>query len=284
MMQQRAEIEPACLCARSRVAIIRIPSGSPALNLRRPSAHLMPEQSNGILLIEAPGLARGRWSLALVLGTALALVALIASELVTGLVLGFPVEGIDVALVGLLRILLVPLAIWIGLRPVGIGFRQLGLRGPRVGVDALAGLAVASGFALLQFGVIIPMTGGAARSDLVVESARIGDTWTGVAGFLILALTGAPAEEVLFRGHILTTLRNAFGPTRWSLPTASAIIILAFGFLHGYQGWAGVVDTGLYGGLVLTVLFLWRGGRLTAPIVAHAGWNVLATIGIYLWY
>jgi hypothetical protein len=244
----------------------------------------MPQQSSSILLVEASGQARGRWTVALVLGTTLAFVALIASELVAGLVLGFPVAGADVALMGVLRILLVPLAIWIGLRPVGIGFRELGLRGPLVGPDALAGLAVAVGFTLLQFGVIIPLTGGAARGDLVVESARIGDTWIGVAGFLILAVTGAPAEEVLFRGHILTTLRNAFGPTRWSLAMASAIMILAFGFLHGYQGWAGVVDTGLYGGLVLTVLFLWRGGRLTAPIVAHAGWNALATIGIYLWY
>lgn len=244
----------------------------------------MPEPSSRLLLIDSSELMRGRWTMAFGLGTILALLALISSELFTGLLLGFPVEGADMALMGTLRIILVPLAIWLGTRPVGIGFRELGLRGPRVRSDAFLGAALALAFTLLQFGLLIPLTGGATRSDLVVESARIGDTWISVAGFLVLALTGAPAEEMLFRGHVLTTLRNSFGSSQWSLGLASGITIVAFGLLHGYQGWAGVLDTGLYGGVVLTALFLWRGGRLTAPIVAHAGWNALATVGVYLWY
>jgi hypothetical protein len=110
--------------------------------------------------------------------------------------------------------------------------REIGLRGPHVRADALIGLAVALAFAALQFGVLIPATGGAERSDIVVNAAQIGES----------------------------------------------------SLLHGYQGWAGVIDAGFFGGLVLTGLFLWRRGRPTACVVAHAAWNSLATIGIWLWY
>src|SRR5690606_21267269 len=200
------------------------------------------------------------------------------------LILGFPLQGADVSMVGIFRLVLVPTALWLGLRPVRIGFSELGLRRPHFRSDSLLGAAVAIGFAVLQFGVLFPATGGAGRSDLIVESAQIGDSWIGVLGYIILAWTGAPAEELLFRGHFLTTLRNTFGSATWSLPLACALTIVVFALLHGYQGWAGVVDTGLYGGLLLTGLFLWSGGRLTACTVAHAGWNTLAPIGIYLWY
>ena len=59
---------------------------------------------------------------------------------------------------------------------------------------------------------------------------------------------------------------------------------MGFAFSHGYQGWAGIVDTGIYGGLVLSLLYWWRGGRLAAPVFAHIGWNLIAALGIYFLY
>lgn len=44
------------------------------------------------------------------------------------------------------------------------------------------------------------------------------------------------------------------------------------------------LDTGLYGGVILTVLFILTKGRLIACAVAHAGWNTLGVIGLSLWY
>jgi len=40
----------------------------------------------------------------------------------------------------------------------------------------------------------------------------------------------------------------------------------------------------MFGGLALTLLFLWRRGRLTSCAVAHAAWNSLAATGIWLCY
>ena len=161
--------------------------------------------------------------------------------------------------------------------------RDVGLVADRWRQDAAVGAAVAVGFALLQAIVLIPATGGAGRSDVVANAAQIGDTVGGVFGFVALAWTGAFAEELFFRGLFLTAVWGALGRSAGALAVAVVATTALFAAGHGYQGWAGVIDTGLYGGLSMSLLYLWRGRRLTAPIVAHALWNTLATIGIALW-
>lgn len=243
----------------------------------------MPRARSEPLYLGSHAAGRGRWWASFLFGTALALAALVASQVLASIVLG-RLEGLGYGLVGIAQAVLVPLAVWIGLRPVGLSLDRIGLRGPRVARDAALGLAVAVVFAILQFTILIPMTGGAERKDVVTNVAQIGGSLGGVAGFIILAWTGGFAEELLFRGHLLTSLRNALGESRAALIVASATTVVVFAALHGYQGWAGVLDTGLYGGLILTVLFVATEGRLTACVVAHAVWNTLATIGLYLWY
>jgi membrane protease YdiL (CAAX protease family) len=227
--------------------------------------------------------SRSRWWASSLLGTTLGLAAIIASYLLAGITLS-RVEGLGYALVGIAQALLVPLAVWIGLKPVSLSLRHIGLRGPQIARDAALGLTVAVVFAILQFMILIPATGGAARDDIVTNVAQIGDGVDGVVGFIVLAWTGGLAEELLFRGHLLTSLRNALGESTSALTVASVTTVVVFAALHGYQGWAGVLDTGLYGGVILTLLFILTEGRLTACFVAHAGWNTLATIGLYLWY
>lgn len=226
---------------------------------------------------------RWRWTVAALLGTLLGLGAIVLSSVATTVALG-TVEGLGFALVGLLQAALVPVAVWAGLRPVGLSLSDIGVRGPELVRDAALGLTVALVFAIVQFAVLIPATGGAERSDVVAAMDQIGGSPSGLVGLIVLAWTGGVAEELLFRGHFLHTVRNAFGHSNVALAGAGVLTVLLFGALHGYQGWAGVIDTGLYGGVVLTVLFVLRGGRLTACAVAHAGWNTLAALGLYLWY
>ena len=227
--------------------------------------------------------SKGRWAGALLLGMVLFLIAVFASHLLPQVVLGLPMEGPTYALVGVLQAMLVPVALAFGLRPVRLRLRDIGLTAVQWRSDVLIGAAVAVAFALLQFLIVIPNTGGAARSDVAMNSAQIGDSPWGVVGFIVLAWTGGFAEELFFRGHFFNTLQGLLGGSRAALYGAAAATVLLFAALHGYQGWAGVVDTGLYGGVTLTLLYLWR-RRLTACIVAHALWNTLATVAIYLWY
>lgn len=244
----------------------------------------MPEQQ---LVHERPGVGRTRWIVTLALGTLLCLAIFVVSNVGALFALGH-LEGIDYAVVGLVQAALVPLAAFLALKPVRLGLRDVGLRARDAAgdfrADVLIGLGVAVVFAAVQFGLVLPATGGAARSDVAMNATQIGESFLGVIGFTILAVTGGFAEELFFRGLFLTTLRNALGRSTGALVAAYVVTVVFFGLLHGYQGVAGIIDTGLYGGLILTGMYVWRGGRLTAGIVAHAGWNTLAALGIWLWY
>jgi len=223
------------------------------------------------------------WAGALLLGTVLWFAALITSEIVPQVFLGLELQGTTYALVGVIRAVLGFVAVAVALRLVQLRVRDVGLASVHWRSDAIIGTAFALVFALVQFLVVIPNTGGVARSDVAANAAQIGDSAWGVFGFIVLAWTGAFSEELFFRGHFFTTLRNLLGGSSIALAVAVVATVAVFAAGHGYQGWAGVLDTGFYGGLTLTLLYVWR-GRLTACIVAHALWNTLATVAIYLWY
>lgn len=77
-----------------------------------------------------------------------------------------------------------------------------------------------------------------------------------------LSVTAGITEELVFRAYLLWLL-PLFVPTGWAVVLAS----LLFGFQHAYQGLAGVVRTGLLGG-VLCGIYL-ASGSLLLPILAH---------------
>lgn len=86
---------------------------------------------------------------------------------------------------------------------------------------------------------------------------------------LVSWFTIAPvAEEVFFRGF----LHNAF---RARMPLAAAVALQSaiFGALHFYDPLGNSVV--LLVGLLLTLVYLWR-GNLLAPIFVHAGLNLLS--------
>lgn len=79
-----------------------------------------------------------------------------------------------------------------------------------------------------------------------------------------VALTAGVCEELFFRGFLLAYLDHY-------LPTWAAwlAVVLWFGLGHAYQGWLGVLQTGVAGALFLTVRLL--SGSLYLAMVFHAG-------------
>lgn len=227
---------------------------------------------------------RTRWLAAALVGLVLWLIGTIASQAIPQVLLGLELKGAAFAIVAAIQLVLGPLAVFLALRLVGKRLTDVGLVATQWKVDAVIGLAIAVAFALLQFLLIIPATGGAERADVVANLTQLGDAPSGVLAFIVLAWAGALSEELFFRGLLLTTLRGLFGGGRGATIAASAGVITLFAALHGYQGWAGVIDTGLYGGLTLTALYFLRGCRLTACIVAHAGWNSIASMVLWAYY
>ncbi len=228
--------------------------------------------------------SRRRWAITLATGLVLAVAAFGASFLLPQVLADGGQPPWALACVGVVQLALMVPVLALARRMGGLAWRQLGLTRERLGRDILIGLALAVLFALLQFGLIIPSTGGAARSDVVANLAQMSGGPASVASLGTLAVLGALAEELLFRGLLLpglaTLLRRTPGHRAWAV----VIVAVLFGAMHGYQGWAGVVDTALYGGLTLSLLTLWRQGRIAAAMAAHAGWNAIATTCLVLLY
>lgn len=93
-----------------------------------------------------------------------------------------------------------------------------------------------------------------------------------VFGFLSLA--AGFGEEIAFRGFAIPGLLLLTGSAGWSALISS----LAFGLLHGYQGWLGVVRTGVMG-LVLAAAFM-LSGSLWPGILAHVALDLIS--GLFL--
>ena len=146
--------------------------------------------------------------------------------------------------------------------------------------DAIYGAIVGLTLALLQFFIILPLTGGAQRPDIIASLQIVGSNPFSLIAAIILGwLAGAFAEEIFYRGHFIRSSSKLFGGGPWAVGIASALSIALFAYGHSYQGWIGILNTGFVA-LIFTLLFLWR-KRLTAGIVAHGVYNTFVILSIY---
>lgn len=156
---------------------------------------------------------------------------------------------------------------------------SIGFDGLNIKQEALHGTAFGLVLFLLQ-AVLLPLTGGAQRPDIVASAELMGTSSSGLIAAIMMGwLVGALAEEVFFRGHLIRSLCGLLGGKRWAMITSATVSIALFAIGHSYQGWTGVLGTGLVAS-AYTALFLWR-GRLTAAIAAHGVYNTLAILGIH---
>ncbi len=88
----------------------------------------------------------------------------------------------------------------------------------------------------------------------------------------VLVVVVAVAEEVIFRGYLITRLKTVTGSTTAAVVLSSVIFSLG----HGYEGSAGVVTVGFMG-LAFAIVYVWR-RSLVAPIVMHFLQDFLAII------
>jgi len=81
--------------------------------------------------------------------------------------------------------------------------------------------------------------------------------------FLKLSITAGICEELLYRGYLIWYLSH------WlTIYQAAALASLLFGIGHAYQGWRGVLTTGLVG-VFLACVYLFT-GSLFLGMVMHA--------------
>ena len=84
--------------------------------------------------------------------------------------------------------------------------------------------------------------------------------------FTVVGVTAGVCEEWLYRGFFLAVVAAlAGGPPTGVLVLVAAV---AFGLAHAYQGVAGIVTTGVLGGVMAAVYL--QTGSLLLPVLLHA--------------
>ncbi|MGY1724204.1 CPBP family intramembrane glutamic endopeptidase [Blastococcus sp. SYSU DS0533] len=84
--------------------------------------------------------------------------------------------------------------------------------------------------------------------------------------FTLVGVTAGVCEEWLYRGFFLAAAAAVTGgPPAWLLVVVAAV---AFGLAHAYQGRAGIVLTGVLGGVMALVYV--DTGSLLLPVLLHA--------------
>lgn len=92
---------------------------------------------------------------------------------------------------------------------------------------------------------------------------------------------GGFCEEILFRGYVVKRLAIIFGDTNRSWLLSAIIASIAFGFVHAYQGTAGILTTAIIG-FTFALIFMYNRNNLMRSILCRGIYNMIAITLIYL--
>lgn len=98
---------------------------------------------------------------------------------------------------------------------------------------------------------------------------------------IVVWITAAFLEELLFRGFLLRNLEIIFGAGLKGKVIAILGSGILFGLMHIHQGFSGVIMTG-GAGIVMGVLFYLLGRNLWPLILGHGAFNSYQLIKVYL--
>lgn len=179
------------------------------------------------------------------------------------------------------------------LRRRGIYWSQMGLRAvpgakskwlmlPQtlLAIVAIIATGIVTQLVLPAIGIEITPEGQDAAADRfgnIAGNLPVYLMWLGIG-----IVSGGLAEEVFFRGYLITRLQTAFEGLRLAPVLAVFIPALIFGFGHYYyQGLSGLIATGMIG-LVIGCLFLLYKRNLWPLIIAHAFVDSLGITGLFM--
>jgi membrane protease YdiL (CAAX protease family) len=175
------------------------------------------------------------------------------------------------------------LLVWFILWSRGDGPSTIGLgrpaSWPRTILLALGVMACAVVVAQLAQQLVALLTDGQGPDISRFDRIR-GNPGVLIGNLLSVWFNSAFGEELIWRGFLLTRLAHVLGGSRRALWGSVAISSVLFGVLHVYQGFSGVVITGMIG-LVFCVFFVLLKRNLWALILAHGLMHLMSFTAIY---
>lgn len=172
-------------------------------------------------------------------------------------------------------------------RPRALGVDLGSIRGrlPLVVMYGMAGAVVTYAVQAAVTLAYVQATGGIERHvGLARERSAAFSTFATVPLWVMLpvAVVAGFYEDVVFRGFLLGRLRIVLATrARWmgdALAVAASAAV--FGLGHAYQGWLGVVQTGLAGACLGALAVL--AGSVWPAIVAHVGIDAVSLVALHV--
>tara|TARA_Y100001978_G_C23618861_1_gene397409 strand:- start:230 stop:955 length:726 start_codon:yes stop_codon:yes gene_type:complete len=192
-------------------------------------------------------------------------------------------KGINLLFIALFQFFGILGLLSLSLKILGKSFKSIGLDARKLNKDILLGLGFGLAWTLLQFLLIIPLTGGANREDIQALVKMYDGSLVGLLSFIALgAIGGGITEELFNRGFFISVLKDAFKDPKTGLWISASLSVLIFALGHmpaSALDWLDIlIPTTIY-----TLLYI-KTQRLTASILAHASYNSLAIILTYYIY
>jgi uncharacterized protein len=159
--------------------------------------------------------------------------------------------------------------------------------------------ALASGFDLRRMGLVLPeptpflgwtlallcvclAVPAASRSLRIPETGTVywilPRTGREKLEFTVLSVTAGVAEEMVFRAFLVPALITLTGSTVVAVVASS----LAFGSVHAYQGFVGILRTAVIGSFLALPLLV--SGSIVPSMVAHALANIVIGVVLVDWF
>jgi CAAX protease family protein len=160
-----------------------------------------------------------------------------------------------------------------------MNFRSVGFKVPEnwlrtILLCLIFGILIELGFQIVLNPILEIAT--ASKIDLSAYESLRGNISIYVMMIVIGWVVGGFIEEVLFRGFLLSRISKLFsGNTVIGDSIAIAITSAAFGFSHLYQGWSGVLSTGLIS-VIFGIIFVRTNKIIWYPVLTHGFVNMTA--------
>ncbi len=191
--------------------------------------------------------------------------------------------GINLLFIALFQFIGVTSLLYFSLKILKKNFSDIGLKFVYLKKDLLLGFGFGALWTILQFVFLIPNTGGVNRPDISHMLTMYDGSMLGVISFIALGVIGGGiTEEIFNRGYFIIVLKDVFKNPKTGLWFSAILSIALFSIGHmpaSALDWFDIlVPTIMY-----TLLFI-STKRLTASIVAHGIYNMLAIILTYYIY
>ncbi|OGU63966.1 MAG: hypothetical protein A2W30_08360, partial [Ignavibacteria bacterium RBG_16_36_9] len=180
-------------------------------------------------------------------------------------------------------ILAVILYAWLSLWLRGKGWSDFGLRKPESWKRTiLLALLVGIVFQALSLYVIEPFLGKLTGDipDVSIFKPLVGNFYQ-LLFFLALSWTFAAFfEELLYRGYFMHRIADLFNRNKTGWVVGLFLSNLLFGFGHMYQGFSGMIITGITG-FVFAWLYFETNKNLWTAILAHGIYDTIGFLMIF---